>query len=211
MVTLYHCTGARSFRTIWIFEEIGAPYTLKVLTYPPREDSDFVAQNPTATVPFLRDGDVALSESSAIAIYLSQKHANANLASFPGDPDYADWLNWTIFAETAVTNAISNLLHYGGTYPHDPIMGEPQRIDLVVDYYEYRLREAVALIKNRLESRQWIVGDRFTAADIAMGYNFYLAGLIGQIHHFDSLSDYVERITSRPAYHRAVATDFPPA
>ena len=64
MITLYHCIDARSFRTLWMLEELDLPYELKVLPFPPRARArDYLAINPLGTVPLLIDGGARLTES----------------------------------------------------------------------------------------------------------------------------------------------------
>ena len=66
-IELWHCQNARSFRVLWALEEIGADYDLRMLCFPPRvNNKDYLEDNPLGTVPFLRDGDVEMTESANI-------------------------------------------------------------------------------------------------------------------------------------------------
>ena len=72
MITLYHCFGARSFRPLWMLEELGLPYELKMLPFPPRVlAKEYLAINPLGTIPFMIDGETKMSESSGICHYLT--------------------------------------------------------------------------------------------------------------------------------------------
>ena len=72
MITLYHCTAARSFRPLWALEELKLPYELKMLPFPPRVFArEYLALNPLGTIPLMIDGDVTrMTESAAIVQYL---------------------------------------------------------------------------------------------------------------------------------------------
>jgi glutathione S-transferase len=75
MITLYHCIAARSFRPLWAVEELELPYELKMLPFPPRAlDKTYLSINPLGTVPAFFDGDVRMTESSAICQYLGEKY-----------------------------------------------------------------------------------------------------------------------------------------
>ena len=63
MITLYHCHAARSFRPLWMLEELGLPYDLKMLPFPPRVFAkEYLALNPLGTIPLLIDGDTRMTE-----------------------------------------------------------------------------------------------------------------------------------------------------
>ncbi len=75
MITLYHCDGARSFRPLWMLEEMGLPYELKMLPFPPRVFAkEYLAINPLGTIPFMVDGETKMTELSGICYYLGSKY-----------------------------------------------------------------------------------------------------------------------------------------
>src|SRR5580658_1101978 len=76
MITLYHCTDARSFRPLWALEEIGLPYRLEMLPFPPRFlKREYLAINPLGTIPLLIDGETRMTESAAICQYLGDRYS----------------------------------------------------------------------------------------------------------------------------------------
>ncbi|MFC6761452.1 glutathione S-transferase N-terminal domain-containing protein [Sulfitobacter porphyrae] len=84
MLTLWHCSDARSFRALWSLEELGLEYDLKMLPFPPRAHrKEYLAENPLGTIPLLVDGDTRMTESSAIPHYLSMVHGGGKLAPGP--------------------------------------------------------------------------------------------------------------------------------
>ena len=88
MITLYHCAAARSFRPLWTLEELGLPYDLKMLPFPPRVFAkEYLGINPLGTIPLLLDGDTRMTESAAIAQYLVTRYGPTPLAVGVDEPD----------------------------------------------------------------------------------------------------------------------------
>ena len=75
MIVLHHCVSARSFRPLWMLEELGIPYRLRMLPFPPRVHArEFLGDNPLGTVPLLEDGATRMTESAAMCQYLTARH-----------------------------------------------------------------------------------------------------------------------------------------
>ena len=116
MITLYHCAAARSFRPLWTLEELGLPYELKMLPFPPRVlAKEYLALNPLGTVPLLLDGEVRMTESAAIAQYLVTRYGPTPLAVGVEEPDYGAFLNWLHFGEATLTFPQTLVLRYTGS------------------------------------------------------------------------------------------------
>ena len=89
MIELYHCASARSFRALWALEELGLEYELHMLPFPPRVfKKDYLDINPLGTIPALFDGDTFMTESSAIAQYLTDRYGNDRLGVPVHEPRY---------------------------------------------------------------------------------------------------------------------------
>ena len=72
---LYHCHDARSFRVLWALEELGLPYELRMLPFPPRVHAkSYLQENPLGTIPLMLDGATRMTESAAICHYLCVRH-----------------------------------------------------------------------------------------------------------------------------------------
>ena len=90
MITLYHCDGARSFRPLWMLEEMGLAYELKMLPFPPRVFAkEYLAINPLGTIPFMVDGETKMTESSGICHYLGTRYGPTPL--MVGEDDAGLW------------------------------------------------------------------------------------------------------------------------
>lgn len=200
-ITLYHAPRSRSFRPLWTLEELGLDYSLKLVPFPSSKDRDHCARNPLGTVPWLTDGDTELNESVAISQYLATRYGPSKLVLEANEPDYGRWLNWVTFGEASLTYPLSLVIHYG---PHYQIFvpGSPQ-FPKVVDYYLGSFRAALAVVDKALGDREFLAGDRFTIADISVGYNFRLLEVIGMAGEGSPrLKDYWQRLSSRPAFVR---------
>lgn len=197
---LYHCVSARSFRPLWMLEELGLSYELRVMPFPPRVHAkDYKAVNPLGTIPLYLEGEVRMTESMAICQYLCDLHPARGLGVSCGDPDYADYLNFLHFGEATLTFPLALLLRYGLLEP------EPRRQPQVVkDYTEWfvgRLRT----LTTRLAEHPYLCAGRFTAADISVGYALLLATFLDLAPRFPpEVAAYAARLQERPAYRAAL-------
>ncbi|MFH0301749.1 glutathione S-transferase family protein [Bradyrhizobium sp. 31Argb] len=203
MVTLYHCEAARSFRPLWMLEEMGLPYELKMLPFPPRVFAkDYLALNPLGTIPFLIDGETRMTESSGICHYLGTKYGPTPLIVGPDEPAYGAFLNWMYFSDATLTFPQTLVLRYGQLEPEE--RRNPQVVGDHAKWFFGRLR-AVEAATGKAET---LCAGRFTAADIAIGYALRLADNIGPAKDFGpNVAAYWATLQQREAYQRAVAAE----
>ncbi|MGL4289542.1 MAG: glutathione S-transferase family protein [Phreatobacter sp.] len=201
MITLYHCASARSLRPLWMLEELGLAYDLKMLPFPPRMFAkDYLAINPLGTVPCLIDGETRMTESSAICHYLGVKYGPTPLAVAPDEPDYGAYLNWLHFGEATLTFPQALVLRYSRLEP--PERRSPQVVEDYSRWFLGRLRAVDAAVA----SRDTLAGGRFTAADVSVGYALMLASHLGLSKDFvPATAAYWQRLSERPAFRRALA------
>ena len=199
MIELWHCKDARSLRALWTLEELELPYTLHLLKFPPRfTDPGFTEVNPLGTVPYLKDDETRMTESSGIAHYLATRYGAGTLAVAPDSPDHGDWLNWMYHSDATLTFPQTLVLRYGRFEPKE--RRQPQVVDDYTQWFFSRLK----LVNARLEGHDYLCADRFTAADITVGYALYLTELIGLGAHLKPQTRaYLERLMERPGFQRA--------
>lgn len=199
-ITLWHCADARSFRALWTLEEMGLPYALSMLPFPPRQrDPAYLAENPLGTIPLLVDGDERLTESAAIAQYLCTRYGPSPLAVEPKEPGYGAWLNWLHHGEATLTFPQTIVLRYR---VFEPAKGLQQAAD---DYAHWFAKRTI-LADAALEHGDWLCAGRFTAADISVGYALMLAANIGLLEKVSPrLQDYWARLQVLPGFNRAKA------
>lgn len=200
MATLYHCMSARSFRPLWTLEELRLPYELVVLPFPPRALSkDYLAVNSLGTVPAFRDGDVFMTESSAISQYLADRHPAGGLSVDRDAPQYADYLNFLHFGEATLTFPQTLLLRYGRFEPKD--RRQPQVVEDYTKWFLSRLRRVGDIVR----MRPYLCGDSFTVADISVGYALLLADTLGLRAQFpEGVGAYWDRLSAREGFARAM-------
>lgn len=203
---LWHCKDARSFRALWALEELGIPYELKLLPFPPRAlQPEYLEVNPLGTIPFLEDGETRMSESSAIIQYLATKDGPTHLSIEPGDPAYGAWLNWLHLGEATLTFPQTLVLRYR--------VLQPNRAEIAADdYAQWFLSRLRSVDRALSDGRDWLVAGRFTGADISVGYALLLARQLRLHEKFSPLvAAYWERLKAREAFQRAKAAQDDPS
>ncbi|NMG74468.1 glutathione S-transferase family protein [Aromatoleum diolicum] len=201
MITLYHCISARSFRPLWMLEELGLPYALKVLPFPPRlEAQQYLEVNALGTIPAFCDGATRMTESAAICHYLAARHSPGGLNVETDEPDFGAYLNYLHFGEATLTFPQTLVLRYARFEP--PERRQPQVAEDYARWFLSRLRTLEPL----LEKQEFLCAGRFTAADVSVGYALMLADDIGLKERFKpAVLAYWQRLQAREAYQRALA------
>jgi glutathione S-transferase len=203
MITLYHCIGARSFRPLWMLEELGLRYELKMLPFPPRVlAKDYLGLNPLGTIPLMIDGDTRMTESSAICQYLGTRYGPTPLVVGVDEKAYGAFLNWLYFGEATLTFPQTLVLRYAQLEP--PERRSPQ---VAADYSKWFLGRLRA-VEAALGQGETLCAGRFTAADISVGYALRLADSIGLSKDFGAnVTAYWQRFRERDGYRRAIAAE----
>ena len=197
MIELYHCPDARSFRALWTLEEMGLPYHLHLLPFPPRVRApEYLKVNPLGAIPALIDGETFMTESAAIVEYLATRYGPTELAVPPGDPNYGAWLNWLHFGEATLTFPQTLVLRYR-TF-------EPGRADAAADDYARWFMARLKHVERALADAEWLCAGRFTGADISVGYALLLANHLKLLESAaPSVQAYWQRLKARPAFQAA--------
>ena len=192
MLTIYASGAARSQRVVWACEEVGAAYEVVELAWPPGSHPAFLAINPGGTIPVLEDGPVRLIESLAICEYVSRTHGG-DLALDPGDPDYYDYLQFAQFGEATLQPPLAWARRFGQSAPE------------ILDHCRQAFATRLAVVEQRLaDGRAFLVADRFTLADLSLGFVITLASVLGLGDLLTpNVAAYRDRLRARPAYRRA--------
>jgi glutathione S-transferase len=173
-VKLYHCNGARSLRCVWALEEMGLDYELETLPFPPRMFAKhFKSVNPLGTVPALIDGEMMMTESSGVCHYLAEKYGPTPLGVGPEEKDYGRYLNWMYRSDATLTFPLTIAFRYTALEPED--RRSPQ---VAADYRKWFLGRWSS-VEAGLDGRDYLCADRFTMADICVGYALYFARTLG--------------------------------
>lgn len=199
---LYTCARSRGLRATWAAEEAGVALDLKILPFPPRYLApEFMALNPLGTVPLLLDGDTRMTESCAIAHYLATRDGYTDLAIAPGERDYGAYLDYTYHADATITFPQTVYMRFA-IFEKDKGLAEAGFA------YAKWFHKRLVKVEERLNNREFLCADRFTVADICVGYALILAESVGLDEGVpDSLKAYRARLTAREAYQRAFARE----
>jgi glutathione S-transferase len=181
----------------WMLEEVGQPYRTELLEYgTTMKAPEYLAINPMGKVPALRHGDTVVTECAAICCYLADAFPNAGLAPPQGDRLRGPYYRWMFFAagpiEAAATNKALGL----------EVRAEQKRM---AGYGS--IADVISTLEAVLAGREYLVGDRFTAADVYVGAHIGWGMSFGTIEKRPAFERYSQRISARPAAVRAREID----
>jgi len=201
MIHFYWCPQTRASRIHWLLEELGQPYeriTIDIRNPESRSDAGFRAASPMGKVPAIRDGDgegaVTVADSAAIGLYLADRYPSAGLAPAVDDGDRGRYLWWMTYTPGVIEPAMAE--KFSGTEPNRGRSGWGD-FDLMLE----------TLVKG-LEGGPWLLGERFSAADVIVGSSVCF---MKQLEPEATLDAYAERCLARPAYRTARAAEVPAA
>lgn len=196
MLTIHHLGVSQSDRVVWLMEELGLPYRLEWYDRGPDGlmPPAYVALHPAATAPVITDGDRVLAESGAIVEYISHRYGGGRLSVTPDQPNYPDYLYWMHFNNNVQGLFFAKLA--SGGQPDPRVGGFVRRRE--DGYYRY--------LNQCLGESPYVAGPEFTCADIMVAFNLTSLSRFGgrPIDDLPNVLAYVERITKRPAYAKAM-------
>jgi glutathione S-transferase len=196
MITLFHRPKTRSSRIIFLLEELEAPYQIKLVTTRLRDGTgaaDPANPHPHGKVPAISDDGAIVFESPAIALYLTDRFPKNRLGPIVGEPDRGAYLSWlcyyTAVLEPAFMSKFMKVEVPRGTAGWVPV------------------EEAMAAIIKALSPGPYLLGERFSAADILYGTMFAMFGQNPVMPKSTVVDEYARRIVARPAFERSQSRD----
>jgi len=201
MITIYHLETSRSERVVWLMEELGLDYDLKVFPREPNgaAPAPFKEAHPIGKAPVLRDGDTVLAESGAIVDYIVHRHGQGRLALAPGDRAYARYVYWLHFAEGSLMSLmlIALVLSRVPEANASPVTARIRE----------RMKQMLAFVDSELAAGPWFAGAEFTAADVMMVFPFTTMRLFldYDLAPYPNILAYLQRVEARPAYQKAMS------
>ena len=178
----------------WMLEEVGQPYDTEIIPYEAMKSERYLAVHPLGKVPAIKHHGRILTECAAICAYLADVFPEAELG--PRGDEKADYYRWLFYAAGPLEAAISNQA-MGWQVP-------PER-ERMFGYGNFE--RAIAAVDEMLSLRDYVCGDRFTAADVYVGSQIMFPMQFGMLDKRDSFVGYAERLQQRDAYKRATAID----
>jgi glutathione S-transferase len=184
----------RPMRVAWTLEELGEPYELVVMDWEEGRSEEHRKRHPIRRVPVLEDDEGYVFESAAICMHLADLHPQAGLIPELGSHDRALVYQWCCFAPAELE---PHLVEAATHAESDPERAAKART---------RLDEAVGAVAGRLDGDEYLVGGRFTVADVLVGTALAFTARAGFPEALPAnLKQYTERLAQRPAYKRAAA------
>lgn len=196
MITLHHRPKTRSSRFLFLLEELEAPYRVQVVSVRQRDGSgaiDPANPHPHGKVPAIADEGSVVFESSAIALYLTDKFTKNHLGPLVGEPQRGAYLSW--------------LAYYAGVF-EPSVLSKFMKVAVprgTAGWVE--LEEVMPAILARLAAGPYMLGEHFTAVDVLFGTTFAQFAQSGLLPQSPLIDAYVQRIVSRPAFARGMARD----
>jgi glutathione S-transferase len=196
MITLYHRPKTRSSRFLFLLEELEAPYRVQLVSVRQRDGSgapDPANPHPHGKVPAIADDGSVVFESSAIALYLTDKFTKNHLGPLVGEAQRGTYLSW--------------LAYYAGVF-EPSVLSKFMKVAVprgTAGWVE--LEEVMPAILARLAAGSYMLGEHFTAVDVLFGTTFAQFAQSGLLPQSPLIDAYVQRIVSRPAFARGMARD----
>ena len=195
MIKLFWCPQTRASRILWMLEEMNEPFEVERVDIrnPDSKTAEFLAASPMGKVPAIEDGPVKIADSSAIALYLADRYPACGLAPAIDDPLRGSYLYWMTFTPGVIEPSMAEKFNQWEVNRGSSGWGD---YDLMMEVLETGLKDG-----------PWLLGERFSAADILVGSSIYFMKLFGILPETPILETYLERCLARPAYVKALAKD----
>jgi glutathione S-transferase len=199
MIKLFWCPQTRASRILWMLEEMEEPFEIERvdLRQPETKSAEFLAVSPMGKVPAIADATedsvVKIADSSAIALYLADRYPASGLAPAIDDPLRGSYLYWMTFTPGVIEPAMAEKFNDWEVNRGTSGWGD---WDLMIE-----------VLEKGLERGPWLLGERFSAADVLVGSSVYFMKIFGILPQNPVLEAYAERCLARPAYAKALARD----
>ena len=190
---LYEFGPTRSIRVRWTLQELGVDFEPVRINLMAGEHQrpEFLKINPAGKIPVLVDGDLVLTESVAIVLYLAEKYSNKGL--LPVNLVQRAQVNrWLLFAATELEQPLWRISRHTALYP------EEQRLPADVSIASREFKEMATVLEEHMQGRQFVVGDSVTVADFVMAYTLDWGNEVRLLDGCPELLAYVKRMYARP-------------
>lgn len=201
MLKIYHVPLTRSFRVLWLCEELGVPYEAIPVDFSPeyRATPEWRALNPVGKVPVMIDGDLVMFESGAMVQHVVNAHGGGRLEPEIGSSAHALYLQWSWFGESTFARPLGEIVNHKREFPGD------QTLPAILEEMADRASVSLAAVAQETANKPYLLGEEFTAADIMVGYSIRLVDRLIPERMTPEIAPYWQRLQSRDAYQRALA------
>lgn len=194
---LYHAKNTRSVKILWLLEELHIDYDIKRCEL--SRGGGFHSQSvPGGKFPALEDGDIVMNESGAIVEYILDCYGNGALAPDRSSPLWPQFLAWLHYAESTAFPVFQNVAFHTFQLP------EEQRAPVVVKTETPWAHDILSHVNKSLTGRDYLLGDQFTAADIQMGFAFFMAKRLGLVTEYSNVTRWLAQLERRPSLQKSL-------
>lgn len=213
MLTLHHLENSRSQRILWLLEELGVDYEVKIYKRDPRTSlapPELVAIHPLGKSPVITDDGLTVAESGAIIEYLVGKYDDGRLLPAPGTPERLAYTYWLHYAEgTFAPLMIVSLIMSRIETAKAPFFVKPIAKGIVAKvrdgYLGQNIKRNLDFMESTLAASTWFTGESMSAADIQMSFAVEAASVRTDLSvNYPRLSAYLETIHALPTYQAAL-------
>ncbi len=213
MITVHHLENSRSQRILWLLEELGVEYELKIYKRDPQTSlapPELSKLHPLGKAPIVTDDEITLAESGAIIEYLVDKYDNGHFKPEDGSAQKRAYTYWLHYAEGSLMPLMLTALIISRIESAQmPFFAKPIAKGIAgkvrQGYLDPNVQRNLAFLEATLNESPWFCGDMMTAADIQMSFPIEAAAVRTRLEvDHPKLADYLERIHARPAYQRAL-------
>ncbi|MCB1539685.1 MAG: glutathione S-transferase [Rhodoblastus sp.] len=212
MIVVHHLENSRSQRILWLLEELGLPYEIKLYKRDRRTmraPAELRAVHPLGKSPVVTDGDRTIAESGAIIEYLVETYGVGRFEPPAGSADRLRYRYFLHFAEGSMMSPLLMKLVFSRLPTGAPALVRPVARAIsqkaLATFVQPQLDQILKFLESELANRDWFAGDDITAADIQMSFPLEGAAARGGLNgRYPRLTDFLARIHARPAYKRAL-------
>jgi glutathione S-transferase len=195
---LYEFAFTRSIRARWALQELGVDFEAISVNLFAGEAlrPEFLQLNPAAKLPVLVDGELVLTESAAIVLYLAEKYGKF----LPADPrGRAEVNRWLLFTVTELEQPLWRIAKNRNLYP------EAQRLAADIPLASQDFRAMADVAEKHMQGRMFVAGDSLTVADFVLAYTLDWANEVKLLDRCPQLVAYMERMYARPKAPKRIA------
>ena len=202
MLKLHHAPNSRAGRVLWLLEELKLPYEINSMKFHPSDlkSEAHRKKHPLGRIPVLEDKEVIIYESGAIVEYILARHAPGKLKPVVNSELFPLYLQWFHYCEGMVMPSMNTIV------VHTIILPEERRDPVVLGQAQKLLSRSLVPINEALEGKDYLIGE-FSGADCMLGHSCFMSNNLGCVSdEMTNIKAYVQRISERPAFKKAIET-----
>jgi glutathione S-transferase len=201
MLKVHFVANTRAGRVVWLLEELGLEYEVNNIPFTKEglKSPEHRARHALGRVPVLEDGEISIFESGAIIDYILERHKNGGLKPSADDVNFPYYLQWYHYCEGMVMPPMNQIVVQTLLLPPD------RRDEVVLAQAKTLLTKTLMPVNENLKDKEYLIGN-FSAADLMLGHACFMANRLGCVNgEMKNIIQYVERISNRPAFQKAIS------